>query len=61
MHQGSSLTGVHLLLVSVGVLVGDLDGEDDDGGRGVRQRLVDADLAVAGIDLEGSGEVVGGL
>ena len=50
-----------MLLVSVGVFVGDLDGEDDDGGRGVRQRRVDADLAVAGIDLEGSGEVVGGL
>ena len=50
-----------MLLVVIGVLVGDLDGEDDDGGRGVGQRLVDADLTVARVDFEGRGEVVSSL
>ena len=54
----SSLTFVRLLFVSLGVLVGHLDREDDDGRQVVGQRLVHADLAAAGIDAEGRSVVV---
>jgi hypothetical protein len=56
-----SLTCVCLLFFSFCVFICDLDGQDDDGGRVVGQRLVDTDLPVARVDAEGRRVVVAGL
>ena len=43
------------------VEVGDLDGDEDDGGRGVGERLGHGEDAVLGVDGERAGEVERGL